>query len=533
MAGGGHPMPAPITCFLESPMFDPRMRHRRPHGLLTLRPLLAAVLLALSACATQQDLQPGVKALKAGQLGLAEAPAGAVPAQAPAWWRAYGDEGLNQLIERALADNPSMAVVTSRLQRVQAAERYTSAADKPQVQATGEVDRQRFSEHGFYPAPIAGSSRTTGTLQLEGSWELDLFGKQRAELAAAIGQSHAAEADALAARLLLSTQVARAHVQLARLLAQRDVARRNLAQREEVLQLIRQRVQAGLDTTVELRQGEGSPPEARQQIEVLDEQITVQRHALAALTAQAPDALAAYAPALTAIKPLPAPATLPVDLLARRADVMAATWRAEAAGHEVDAARALFYPNVDLRSYAGYNAIGLDRLLNPGSLQWGLMPAIHLPLFDGDRRRANLQGKVAEQDAAVASYNQTVLQAVQEVADQLSIAQSVARQQADQRAAQGSAEAAFALAIQRFRAGLGTYLTVLSAESGVLNQRRLGVDLQARLLDTQVGLAKALGGSLDAAPAALPALPSASATPSTPSVFTSQPQRMALTGDRS
>jgi outer membrane protein TolC len=199
----------------------------------------------------------------------------------------------------------------------------------------------------------------------------------------------------------------------------------------------------------------------------------------------------------------------------------------------VDAARALFYPNVDLRSYAGYNAIGLDRLLNPGSLQWGLMPAIHLPLFDGDRRRANLQGKVAEQDAAVASYNQTVLQAVQEVADQLSIAQSVARQQADQRAAQGSAEAAFALAIQRFRAGLGTYLTVLSAESGVLNQRRLGVDLQARLLDTQVGLAKALGGSLDAAPAALPALPSASATPSTPSVFTSQPQRMALTGDRS
>jgi NodT family efflux transporter outer membrane factor (OMF) lipoprotein len=274
-----------------------------------------------------------------------------------------------------------------------------------------------------------------------------------------------------------------------------------------------------LDTTVELRQGEGSLPEARQQIEALSEQITLARHALAVLSGQAPQALDACAPSLNAIKPLSAPDQLPMDLLARRADVMAAIWRAEAAGHEVDAARAMFYPNVDVRGYAGYNAIGLDRLLTPGSLQWGLIPAIHLPLFDGDRRRANLQGRVAEQDSAVASYNQTVLQAVQDVADQLSSAQSIVRQQADQAQAQSSAEAAYALSLQRYRAGLGTYLMVLSTESSVLNQRLQGVDLQARLLDTQVALAKALGGSL---------APAAANTASS-----SQTQPLALSGDRS
>jgi len=495
------------------------------------------VLLALSACATQQDLQPTVKAMPAGQLGLSEAQTATAADLPAARWLSLGDERLNQLIARALADNPSMAVVKTRLQRLHAAEVFARAADKPQVQATGEVDRQHFTEHGLYPEPIAGSSRTIGTLQLEGSWELDLFGKQRAEIEAAVGQSRAAQADAQAARLLLSTQVARAHLQLARLIAQREVAQRTLTQREEVLSLIRQRVQAGLDTTVELRQGEGSPPEARQQIEALNEQISVTRHALAALTGQGPEALQDLAPELRAIKPLPAPGALPVDLLARRADVNAALWRAQASGQEVVAARALFYPNIDLRSYAGYNAIGLDNLLKASSLQWGLMPAIHLPLFDADRRRANLQGKIAEQDAAVASYNQTVLQAVQEVADQLGVAQSVARQQQDQRAAQASAEAAYGLAVQRFKAGLGTYLTVLSAESGVLRQRSLGVDLQARLLDTQVSLAKALGGSMEApvaASAAATHLSQPVGTPATaPIASPSQAQRVALSGDRS
>jgi NodT family efflux transporter outer membrane factor (OMF) lipoprotein len=461
---------------------------------------MAAATLILAACATQQDVQPALRGIDGASLGVrtADKPV-QMPEQVEPWWQAHGDTQLDGLIDKALAGAPNILAAQARLQRVLAMEAYTRGTDKPQVQATTEVDRQHFSEHGMFPPPLAGHAWTTGTAQLEGKWELDLFGKQRAELAAAIGQTRASQADMQASRLLLSSQVARTYLQLGRLQAQREVSSRALQQREEMLGLIRQRVQAGLDTAVELKQGEGALPDTRVQIEMLDEQITLARHALAVLTGQAPQALDALNVRIDALQPLPAPDHIPVDLLARRADVMAALWRVQASSDQVDAARALFYPNVDLTSYAGFNAIGLEQLLKASSLQWGLMPAIHLPLFDGDRRRANLQGKVAEQDAAQASYNQTVLQAVQEAADQIASSRSVARQRAEQQAAQQSAESAYKLALERYQAGLGGYLTVLNAESAVLAQRRSAVDLQARSVDAQLGLIKALGGNLTGA----------------------------------
>jgi outer membrane protein TolC len=136
----------------------------------------------------------------------------------------------------------------------------------------------------------------------------------------------------------------------------------------------------------------------------------------------------------------------------------------------------------------------LDKLLQTGSDQWGVGPAIRLPLFDGGRLRANLRGKAADLDAAVESYNALVIDAVHDVADQLTSARAIARQQTEQSAAQASAESAYAIAVQRYQAGLGNYLGVLSAETAVLNQRRQGVDLVARALDTQVQLIRALGG---------------------------------------
>jgi NodT family efflux transporter outer membrane factor (OMF) lipoprotein len=465
------------------------------------RALSGLMLLALAACSTHPEIHATIKPVDAQSLGVQEGRPQehtAAPTDA-AWWEDFHDDTLTRLIQQGLASNPNLLAAQTRLRRVQAMEAYTRGADKPQLQASAEVDRQRFTEHGLYPFPIAGSTLTTGTLQLEGSWEIDLFGRQRAELEAAIGQRRAAEADERAAALLLSTQIARSYVQLARLQGLREVAQRSLAQRDDMLKLIRERVQGGLDTTVELRQGEGALPDTRLQIETYDEQITLARHALAVLTGQAPNALDTLAVPLDRLALASAPEALPLDLLSRRPDVQAALWRAQAAGQEVTAARALFYPNVDLRSYAGYNAIGLDQLIKASSLQWGLMPAIHLPLFDADRRVANLQGKVADQDTSIASYNQTVLQAVQEVADQFSSRSAVARQQTQQQAAQGSAESAYALARERYQAGLGNYLTVLGAETAVLNQRRTAVDLQARALDVQIGLIRAVGGRLDPA----------------------------------
>jgi NodT family efflux transporter outer membrane factor (OMF) lipoprotein len=452
--------------------------------------------LVLAACASQGDLQARLKPVAPQTWGLEAPQTGEPGAFVPAlgWWRGLSDPALHQLIEQALAGNPGMQMAASRLARAQAGLVYAQAGDLPQVQARAEVDRQRFTEHGIVPPPLAGATYSTGTLQLEGSWEFDLFGRHRDELNAAVGQQQAALADVQAARVLISSQVARAYVQLARLLGQREVAQRALAQRQSVLELTRQRVKAGIDTVVEQHLGEGALPDTRQQIEALDEQITLVRHQLAALTMQPMEALAALKPSLGTLRLSAPPAALPVNLLGQRADVVANLWRVQAAGALADASRTLFYPNLDIGAYVGLNAIGLDRLFKSGSFQAGVMPALDLPLFDGDRLRANLQGKLADQDAAIAAYNQSVIDAIRDAADQLSSARSIEQQRQQQAQALRSAEAAYEVAVQRYKAGLGPYLTVLNAESAVLAQRRLGVDLQGRALDVRISLARALGG---------------------------------------
>ena len=120
-----------------------------------------------------------------------------------------------------------------------------------------------------------------------------------------------------------------------------------------------------------------------------------------------------------------------------------------------------------------------------------------MPLFDGGRLRANLRGKVADLDASIESYNATVLDAVRDVADQLASQQSVSRQQTEHQAALALAQNTYEMALQRYNAGLVNFLVVLNAEASVLNQRRQGLDLAARALDTQVGLMRALGGGYE------------------------------------
>ena len=213
-----------------------------------------------------------------------------------------------------------------------------------------------------------------------------------------------------------------------------------------------------------------------------------------------PDAFAALTPQLRAVRAVPVPVVVPADLLGRRADIVAARWRVEAASHDVASARAQFYPNVNLTAFVGLSSIGLDRLVRAGSEQYGIGPAIRLPIFDAGRLRANLGSKTADLDAAIQTYNGSVIDAVHDVADQISSTRSVERQQREQAASLSSAEAAYDLATQRYRAGLATYLTVLNAETNVFVQRRLTVDLRARVIDSQVLLVRALGGGY-AAPA--------------------------------
>jgi len=454
--------------------------------------LASSVVLVLAGCASTEGIAPQATKIEPARIGLTDT--SPQPPLATDWWTALGDATLDALVERALADSPTLKASQARVERARANVGTAEAARRPQVNGVGNVTREHLSENGIFPPPLGGATFTLSDVQAQASWDLDLFGRNRAALEAAIGNELAAQADRAAARLVLSTNVVRTYLQLARFETQRDVATRALQQRGETFGLVQQRVQAGIDTNVELRQSEGALPETRQQIESFDEQIAIARHALAALTAQPPTALDNVAPRLADMRAIGLPVTVPADLLGRRPDIVAARWRIEAALQDVAVARADFYPNVNLTAFVGLNTIGVSRLLHGGSEEWGVGPAIRLPIFDAGRLRANLRARSADVDTAVETYNGSVLDAVRDAVDQIASLQSIDRQRREQAQATASAESAYDLATQRYRAGLGTYLTVLTAETNVLQQRRQSADLDARALDTQVALVRALGG---------------------------------------
>jgi len=461
-----------------------------------------AAALALAGCANFSGIEPEAK------LREAAPPATATEHVAPVsdrWWTEFGDASLDALVEEALRGSPNLGVARARLRRAQAAADALRGVDQPQVNGSFDLTRERFSKTAIFPPPIGGSTQDIVNLQANFSWELDFFGKNQAALEAAVGASRAAEADVAAARVVLASNVARTYFQLVRAQEQLAVARRALTQREAQLRLVRQRVGAGLDTTLEQRQSEGALPEARQQIEAIDEQAQVTRNALAALVGSNDVPSVGALPSLAKLNTTTAVPALPADLVARRPDVAAARLRVDAAGQDVKSAKAEFYPNINLTGFIGLSSLGLDRLINTGSTQWGVGPAVRLPIFDAGRLRANLRGKTADLDVAIESYNNAVIEAFHEAGDALASLRSLDRQLIEQRQAEVAAEGAYDIAVQRYKAGLGTFLNVLTAETAVLAQRRLGVDLAARVLDARVALYRALGGGYNSADPAVAA----------------------------
>jgi NodT family efflux transporter outer membrane factor (OMF) lipoprotein len=465
---------------------------------------LAGWTLALAGCANVGGIGPQTHMTEAQTLGLqstaANTPAATgVAAQGGAWWSRFGDAQLDALVQKALDKQPSLRLAQARVARAQALAGVVGSADLPNVTASAEAMRQRITANGIYPPPLAGTALEMPNAQVSASYELDLFGKNRAALDAALGQVRAAQADRQAAELLLATQVTRSYFTLLRLQALQDLAQRNLAQREHIVALVQARLKAGLDSPAELQSSEATLPEIRQYAEALREQATLARNALAALTGE-PLGLQDLKPGtLARITALPTPRTMPMDLLANRPDVAAARARVQAGLSEVDVAKAQFYPNINLVAFAGLNSVGFGNISKAGSEQWGVGPAIRLPIFDGGRLRSQLKGKSADVDVAIETYNGLVVDAVREVADQLASLQSIARQSQEQQAAQANAKTLYDIAAQRFSAGLGNQALVLNAQTAVLAQERQAIELQARALDAQAQLLRATGGSVPTA----------------------------------
>jgi NodT family efflux transporter outer membrane factor (OMF) lipoprotein len=414
------------------------------------------------------------------------------------WWTGFGDAQLAALIDEALKDSPTLRVAEARARKARALAQSAGAALAPQVNGNASFQRERFPAHGLVPPPFAGtwSSQNQATLDL--AFDFDFWGRNRAALQSALGEARAAEVDAFAARIALSVAIAQAYIEMHRGFDQRDVAVATLEQRVHLHELTAQRVAAGLDSRVELKQAETGVPEAREQISKFDEAIKLSRNRIAALMGQGPDrGLAITRPQARTAPAQALPAVLPAELLGRRADIVAERWRVESAARGIDAARAAFYPNVSLTAFVGLQSIGLAQFANAGSAIAGIGPAVSLPIFNGGRLRANLSATHADYDAAVEQYNQALADALREVVDQLDSMRSIDAQRGEQRQALASAQQAYDLAVLRYREGLGNYLQVLSAEAQVLAQRSLAADLDARALAVSVNLIRALGGGYE------------------------------------
>jgi NodT family efflux transporter outer membrane factor (OMF) lipoprotein len=252
---------------------------------------------------------------------------------------------------------------------------------------------------------------------------------------------------------------------------------------------------AGLDTTVELRQAEGAVWDAHVQLTQVQADRDRIVHWLAAVSGQGAQAYQTIGrPRLQNTAGLELPDSLPIDLLARRPDVLAARSRIISSRAGLRAAKAAFYPSINLVAFAGTSAIGFDNLFRGSSRTFDAGPVMHLPIFDSGRLKAIYRGNAADVDLAITAYNQTVLDAVQQTADQLSDIDSLTRVIEDQRRVLIAAEDAFRLAIERYRAGLTTYLSVLTTETEVLSARRQFVAIEASRNIARVTLLIDIGG---------------------------------------
>ncbi len=455
--------------------------------------------LVLSACVSPAGIAPQLKPLPAP----AVAPAAQNSFPSERWWAAFGDKQLDELVDAALQDNPSLAAAAMRLQRARILIDAADAAYGPSVTLSANPTQQRFAEHHLIPAPVAGSVRSNNRLGLDFSGEIDFWGKQRAALDGAIAQEKLAAADLQVARLSIASSLVRSWVELDRLTRQRNLLAQQLAVREQTLALQRLREKAGFEPGVERMQSEAAMASMRGELRTLEARSLLQRHLVAVLAGRDPASGEKLAAPSLQIDKAGLPASLSAEVLARRPDVALSRWRVEAATQDAAVTKAGFYPNVNLVGFVGFQSLGFDKWLDFGSRTYSVGPAISLPIFDAGRLRASYGMKTTDIDAAVAQYNQTLLDAMRDIVDTLSQLDSADRQQVELQTAYDKAREVESLLAQREKKGLINHLPVLSASAQRLVAERNLADLAAFRFDTRIQLIRAIGG--DGA-AALPAL---------------------------
>lgn len=475
---------------------------QKPIAVLAISVALGAVLLGLSGCAP--TLGPLAKPASPGSLAVVRsfiAPPSAWPQET--WWTQYDDPQLDALENEALQNAPTLRGAEARVRKAQALAQEVGGVLRPQLSGDATVQGLRQSlNQGFAEdakSLLPQGTHDYGRIAANLSYQLDFFGKNRIALAAATSDAEAAAVDAAEARLQLSTAIATTYAELARLFARRDAALAAIRVRQNTFNLVGERRANGLAARAEYSQQQAFVDAAAGELEAIDQQIDITRHQLAALVGAGPDrGLAIERPKAENLKPIGLPASVKLDLVGRRPDLVAALLRTDAAAKRIKVARLDYYPNIDLTAYIGVQSLGLSTLFKHDSVIGAFGPALHLPIFDGGRLEGAYRGARADYDEAVARYDGILNDALRDIADILTSQRSVDSQLAHAQAALSAATDAHQAMEIRYSAGLTGLIDVLAAENTVIAQRQAVADLQSQSLSLDISLVRALGGGFSA-----------------------------------
>lgn len=471
---------------------------------------LLAVALLLAGCSTQEPYQrPSLDvpdqfkeaAKLSTESGLwqpaSNAGAAAVPQQ---WWTLYGDATLNRLQDEAQAGSQTLAQAAARVRSAKASVASSRSSLFPALGTSGSGTRSKSAGGNYTDSTTGETVARSGTiansysLGLNASWEVDLWGRVAGQVSASEANAKASEYDLAAARLSLEASVAQTYFSLRASEASQRLLKQTLEAYEQSWQLTKNRYKAGVASSADVAQAESQYKSTEAQLIESQSTRAQYEHALAALLGKVPATFS-----LPESAELPAPPTVPAmlasQLLEKRPDIAAAERSVAAANAQIGVARAAFFPSLTLSASTGYRASELSNLLSAPNLFWSLGPALAMSIFDGGARSAAVESARAQLDLTSATYRQTVITALQEVEDNLVIADSLTRELQVQTEAAAAARKALTVANNQYKAGIVAYLNVLSAQTSVLSAERSLIDVRNRRLAAVNTLLKNVAGS--------------------------------------
>ncbi|HSY28161.1 MAG TPA: efflux transporter outer membrane subunit [Burkholderiaceae bacterium] len=412
------------------------------------------------------------------------------------WWELFQDAELNRLEQQVIAQNQSLQIAGAHLEQARAQVTISKSGLFPQVGLQAGAAREKISADrplAAYSEPNQSTVQNNYQLGFGVNYEADLFGQVRRTVESAQASSEQATADFENTRLVLMSELAADYFNLRELDAEIDVVRQGIALQERALEFITARHDLGIASGLDLAQQQALLDANKTQLDLLQNQRVQFEHALAAMVGvPAPDFK--LAPQVVAMAPPPVPAGVPSDVLQRRPDVASAERAMAAANANIGVAKSAFFPTIMLQPSIGWDSNQMGNLLSAPSLLWSLGTAVTQTVFDAGKTKATVRIAEASYTAAVAGYRQSVLVAMQEVADGIDGMTLLDRADKQAIASVRSSQRVLDLANDRYTGGLDTYLDVITAQQTLLTNQRQAVQIQGQQMLTSVYLVKALGG---------------------------------------